>query len=123
MHAGFVPLRRACPMNIWRPVKAMQLADDVAANVQRIDAMWQDCRVRFGSGGPFLFGAFSAADAMYAPVVSRFRTYAIPVSAPSRAYMDMMMALPAWREWDAAARKETWLLPEDEPDWPTVYRE
>ena len=122
MHAGFLPLRRACPMNFWRPVKARPLADEVAVNVRRIDAMWTDCRVRFGKDGPFLFGPFGAADAMYAPMVSRFHTYAVEVGAASRAYMEAMMALPAWSEWTAAALKEPWVLPEDEPDWPTVLR-
>jgi glutathione S-transferase len=122
MHAGFVPLRRACPMNMWRPVKRLELNADVAANVARIDAMWTDCRSRFGSGGPFLFGAFTAADAMYAPVVSRFHTYGISVSEGSRGYMTAMMALPAWGEWLTAALKEPWVLPEDEIDWPTVLR-
>jgi glutathione S-transferase len=122
MHAGFVPLRKHCPMNFWRPVKPRPANPDVEANVRRIDAMWSDCRARFGKGGPFLFGTFTAADAMYAPIVSRFVTYAIEVSAPSRAYMDAMTALPAWAEWTAAALKEEWVLPEDEVDWPTVLR-
>ena len=122
MHAGFVPLRRHCPMNFWRPVKKRELTSDVAANVSRIDEMWSHCRAAFGDGGPFLFGAFTAADAMYAPVVSRFATYAVDVSTPSRAYMEAVMALPAWSEWRAAALKEPWVLPEDEPDWPTVLR-
>ena len=122
MHAGFVPLRRHCPMNFWRPVKKRELTSDVAANVSRIDEMWSHCRATFGGGGSFLFGAFTAADAMYAPVVSRFSTYAIDVSAPSRAYMDAVMALPAWSEWRAAALREPWVLAEDEPDWPTVLR-
>jgi glutathione S-transferase len=122
MHAGFVPLRRQCPMNFWRPVKKRELTSDVAANVSRIDEMWSHCRAAFGNGGPFLFGTFTAADAMYAPVVSRFATYAIDTSAPSRAYMDAVMALPAWSEWRAAALREPWVLPEDEPDWPTVLR-
>src|SRR5215471_12129752 len=122
MHAGFVPLRRHCPMNFWRPVKPRPANPDSDANVKRIDAIWSDCRARFGKGGPFLFGAFTAADAMYAPIVSRFVTYAIEVSAPSRAYMDAVTALPAWAEWTAAALKEEWVLPEDEPDWPTVLR-
>jgi len=69
MHAGFVPLRRQCPMNMWRPVKKLELSAETAANVPRIDAMWSGCRARFGHDGPFLFGRFSAADAMYAPVV------------------------------------------------------
>ena len=122
MHAGFVPLRRACPMNMWRPVKRATLTDEVAANVRRIDAMWADCRARFGQGGSFLFGAFCAADAMYAPVVSRFHTYGIEVGGSARAYMAAVMGLPAWAEWQAAALKEPWILPEDEPDWPTVLR-
>jgi glutathione S-transferase len=122
MHAGFVPLRRHCPMNIWRPVKRRELTPDVSANVRRIDAMWTDCRMRFGGGGPFLFGKFSAADAMYAPVVSRFHTYAVDVGPAAAAYMDAVMALPAWAEWTTAAIKEPWVLPADEPDWPTVLK-
>ncbi len=122
MHAGFIPVRRHYPMNMWRPVKSREPTPEAAVNIKRIDTLWSDCRARFGKGGPFLFGAFCAADAMYAPVVSRFHTYAIEVSKPSRAYMDAMMALPAWQEWTAAALKETWVLPEDEPDWPTVLR-
>jgi glutathione S-transferase len=122
MHAGFVPLRRHCPMNMWRPVMTRELPADVAANVARIDAMWTDCRTRFGRGGPFLFGTFGAADAMYAPVVARFHTYAVEVGAPVRGYMQAMMALPAWIDWKSAALQEPWVLPEDEPDWPTVLR-
>jgi glutathione S-transferase len=123
MHAGFVPLRRHCPMNMWRPVKAMELPPDVADNVRRIDALWSDCRARFGKAGPFLFGAFGAADAMYAPVVSRLHTYGAPVSPAARAYMQAVMGMPAWGEWRAEALKEPWLLEEDEVDWPTVLRE
>ena len=67
--------------------------------------------------------AFGAADAMYAPVVSRFHTYAVDVGPVAREYMNAMMALPAWVEWRAAAIKEPWVLPEDEVDWPTVLRE
>ncbi len=122
MHAGFVPLRRHCPMNLWRPVIKRDLPEDVAANVRRIDAMWTDCRRRFAPDGPFLFGGFGAADAMYAPVVSRFHTYGIEVSPASRAYIAAVMALPAWSEWREAALKEPWVLPEDEVDWPTVLR-
>jgi glutathione S-transferase len=122
MHAGFLPLRRLCPMNMWRPVKKRELTPEVAVNVARIDALWSDCRTRFGRGGPFLFGTFGAADAMYAPVVSRFHTYAVEVGPASRAYMQAVMALPAWSEWQEAGRREPWVLPEDEPDWPTVLR-
>src|SRR5580765_751382 len=91
MHAGFLPLRRHMPMNMWRPVERRHLTSEAAANVQRIDAMWSDCRARFGQGGPFLFGRWSAADAMYAPVVARFHTYGVEVSAAARAYMDAVM--------------------------------
>jgi glutathione S-transferase len=122
MHAGFAPLRRHLPMNFWRPVKRRDLTAEAAANVARIDAMWSECRTRFGDGGPFLFGRFSAADAMYAPVVSRFHTYDVEVGPGARAYMDAVMALPAWSEWRQAALKEPWVLPEDEPDWPIVPR-
>jgi glutathione S-transferase len=122
MHAGFVPLRRACPMNMWRPVKKRELGDEAAANVRRIQALWRECRERYGAGRPFLFGAFGAADAMYAPVVARFHTYDVAVDADARAYMDAVMALPAWAEWKAAALKEPWVLPEDEIDWPQVLK-
>ena len=122
MHAGFLPLRRACPMNQWRPVQPRELNADALANVRRIDAMWTDCRTRFGKDGPFLFGAFGAADAMYAPVVARFHTYDVAVGDAAQSYMKAVMALPAWAEWTAAALKEPWVLPEDEVDWPTVLR-
>jgi glutathione S-transferase len=122
MHVGFVPLRRAAPLNMWRPVKKLELSAEVQANVTRINAMWGNCRARFGRNGPFLFGGFSAADAMYAPVVARFHTYAVEVGVAARAYMQAVMALPAWQDWTAAAVKEPWVLPEDEIDWPTVLK-
>jgi len=122
MHAGFVPLRRHLPMNMWRPVKRRELTADVRSNVQRIEAMWGECREWYGAAGPFLYGAFGAADAMYAPVVARFHTYEVEVGSMARAYMQAMMALPAWGEWCAAALKEPWVLAEDEVDWPTVLR-
>jgi glutathione S-transferase len=122
MHAGFTPLRRHYPMNVWRPMKRREPVAEVVDHVRRIDTMWTDCRTRFGEGGPFLFGAFGAADAMYAPVVSRFRTYEVDVSPVARAYMAAVMALPAWAEWYAAALQEPWVLPSDEVDWPTVLR-
>jgi len=123
MHAGFQALRNLLPMNIWRPIKLRPLDDGSKANAERIDAIWRDCRARYAAAGPFLFGAFGAADAMYAPVIWRFHTYAVEVSAPARAYMDAMMALPAWREWRDAARREIWVLPHDEVDWPQVLRD
>jgi glutathione S-transferase len=122
MHAGFVPLRRLLPMNMWRPVQKRELTPDAQSNVRRIEAIWTDCRMRYGAGGVFLFGAFGAADAMFAPVVSRFHTYSVEVNAVAQAYMDAVMALPAWGEWRAAALKEPWVLADDEVDWPTVLR-
>jgi glutathione S-transferase len=123
MHAGFLPLRRLLPMNVWRPIKPRVLDAGAAADVARIDAIWSDCRARFGGNGPFLCGAFGAVDAMYAPVVWRFHTYAVEVGAEARAYMRAVVALPAWSEWRDAARRETWVLPHDEVDWPDVLRE
>ena len=122
MHAGFVPLRRHLPMNMWRPVAPRQLPPEVESNVRRIEAIWGDCRTRYGAGGDFLFGKFGAADAMYTPVVSRLHTYAVQVDAAARSYMDAVMALPAWGEWRTAALAEPWVLPEDEVDWPKVMR-
>lgn len=123
MHSGFQPLRRHLPMNVRRPVKPRTLDDAVRADVARIDAIWNEARVRFGAGGSFLYGAFGAADAMYAPVVWRFHTYAVEVGEAARAYMRAVMALPASVEWRAAARCEPWVLAHDEVDWPDVLRE
>jgi glutathione S-transferase len=123
MHAGFVPLRQQLPMNVRRSVIPRAFDADAAADVARIDAIWNECRTRFGAAGPFLYGAFCAADAMYAPVAWRFHTYAVEVSAAAGAYMRALTALPAWNEWREAARRETWVLPHDEIDWPEVKRE
>jgi glutathione S-transferase len=123
MHAGFLPLRRQLPMNVARPVKKLVLDDSAAANAGRIDAIWSQTRSEFGADGPFLFGPFGAADAMYAPVVWRFHTYAAEVSAAASDYMRSMMALPAWNEWREAARRESWVLAQDEVDWPEVPRD
>jgi glutathione S-transferase len=118
MHAGFAALRGACPMNLRRPVRARTLPAEAQANAARLDAMWSDCRARHG--GAFLFGAFCAADAMYAPMVTRIHTYGIAMSAGSLGYVDAVMALPAFAEWKRAALEESWIVPEDEADWPEV---
>jgi glutathione S-transferase len=110
MHAGFAALRRDCPMNIRRAVKKHIVSPEATQNVERIDALWSDARKRFGKGGPFLFGGFSNADAMYAPIVNRLHVYDLPRSKTAQAYMEAMMALPAWQEWEAASRKETWVI-------------
>jgi glutathione S-transferase len=121
MHGGFLPLRRHLPMNVARPVKSRALDDGAARDVARIEAIWNECRAEFD--GPFLFGPFGAADAMYAPVVWRLHTYAIEVGPVARDYMRAMMSLPAWGEWRDGARRESWVLPHDEVDWPDVLRE
>jgi glutathione S-transferase len=110
MHAGFSALRQACPTNFRRPVRAIPLSDEVRGEVARIEAAWAHARETFGKGGPFLFARFSAADAMFAPVVNRFHVYDIRVSKPTRAYMETIMALPAWKAWIADARAEPWRI-------------
>jgi glutathione S-transferase len=94
-------------MNLHRPVKAIELSTDARANIARVQKIWGECRARYGQSGPFLFGAFTAADAMFAPVVHRFRTYAVGVTAEAQRYMDTMMALPAFQEWTKAGLAET----------------
>ncbi|MDO9413039.1 MAG: glutathione S-transferase family protein [Pseudolabrys sp.] len=121
MHAGFQALRNHLPCNFARRVIKRELLPPVAGNVQRIEALWADCRARFGAAGPFLFGAFSNADAMYAPVVNRLHIYDVDVSEGTRAYMKAVMALPAWQEWVDAGIKEPWLFAEDEVDWPATH--
>jgi len=120
MHGGFQALRKNCPMNLWLPPKKRPQPDDAMNDVRRIDAIWSGCRARFGTGGPFLFGAFGAADAMYAPVVTRFNSYGLDVGDISRRYMDAVLALPAFLEWRAAGLQEPWVMQSNEPDWPVV---
>lgn len=110
MHSGFVSLRTSMPMNLKGDRKGQGMTDATAADIARIEALWADMRARFGipAGGPFLFGAFTIADAMFAPVVTRLETYGVAVSPESRAYMDAVLALPAMREWIAAAKEEPW---------------
>jgi glutathione S-transferase len=110
MHSGFLPLRNECGMNLHRPVGAIALSADANANIARIEQIWLECRERYGKLGPFLFGAFSGADAMFAPVVHRFRTYAIEVSAGAKAYMATMMALPAFQQWTRDGLAETLVI-------------
>lgn len=100
MHSGFPNLRNRMPMNVRRRFPGKGRNADVDAELRRIEGIWEAAQ------GPFLFGPFCAADAMYAPVVLRFRTYEPPLSAASRAYMDAMLALPAMGEWIAGAGRE-----------------
>jgi len=112
MLSGFRALRNACPMNIRRTPGSIDLADGVTEDVARIETIWKDALAR--SGGPFLFGGFSAADAMYAPVVNRLEIYRLTRDEAILAYMARMKAHPAWQRWQAAALAEPWIVPEDE---------
>jgi glutathione S-transferase len=107
MHSGFAALRQSLPMNIRarRPGQGQDVPG-VRADVQRIQALWSECRQRFGQGGPFLFGAFSIADAFYAPVVTRFVTYGVELDAVGAAYRDAVLGLPAMRRWTEEAAAE-----------------
>jgi glutathione S-transferase len=122
MHSGFAALRQHCTMNLWLPPKPRSQPPEVMADVSRIETIWREARAQFGKGGPFLFGAFGAADAMYAPVVGRFHNYGLPVSDDTRAYMDAVRASPAWIEWKEASMKEPWVIQHNEVDWPVVER-
>ena len=106
MHAGFQALRQACPMNLGKRFKTPPLTDDIKAYVARSEAVWHETRARFSHGGPYLFGEFTAADAMYAPIATRLDTYSIPVAADTRAYIDAVYAHPAFVAWRDAALRE-----------------
>ncbi len=110
MHSGFAALRNECGMNLHRPVRAIALSSEARADIARVQQIWSECRERYAKVGPFLFGAFGGADAMFAPVVHRFRTYAIAAAPDVQAYMDTMMSLPAFQEWTRAALAETIII-------------
>jgi glutathione S-transferase len=110
MHSGFMALRNECGMNLHRPVGAIALSADARANIERIQQIWTECRARYGKLGPFLFDPFGAADAMYAPVVHRFLTYAIESAPEARQFIDAMTALPAFQEWTRAGLAETLVI-------------
>ena len=116
MHAGFGALRSACPMNLRRPRRPIPMSAEVLTDVARIEHIWRGCRAKFGKGGKFLFGRFSIADAMYAPVASRFDTYAVEVAEDTRAYMNTIMNTEAFAAWREAALKESWVVHADEVD-------
>jgi glutathione S-transferase len=114
MHAGFVPLRTHMPMNIRVSKPGRGRTPEVEADIRRIITLWGDCRARFGEDGSFLFGRFSNADAMYAPVVTRFNTYGVELHGAARAYADAILALPPMLEWFAAGKAEPWSMPEND---------
>ena len=114
MHAGFTALRTHCPMNCVKQKRGVKLNGEVLSDVARIQEIWRDARKKFGKEGAFLFGQFSIADAMYAPVVTRFQTYGIPVDMVSRSYMEAILSLPAMQEWIRAAKEEKEIIPDYE---------
>jgi glutathione S-transferase len=120
MHAGFAALRGACPMNLARRFHPRDRGAKVAADVARITVIWRDARARFGEGGPFLFGAFGAADAMFAPVVARFAGYGIGLDPVSAAYAEAVQATRGYKSWRTAALAEPWIIEEDEADEPVL---
>jgi glutathione S-transferase len=112
MHSGFANLRRELPMNMKRVMSAPPaLNEDVQRELARIFALWSDLRQSFGAGGPFLFGARTIADAFYAPIASRLRTYVIARAPVAAAYCNTIFEDAAFREWEDAALKETWINP------------
>jgi glutathione S-transferase len=115
MHAGFRNLRGAMPVNIRASLPGKGMGAGVQQDIDRIVEIWQSCRARFGGDGELLFGQFTIADAFYAPVATRFLTYAVPVPAAAQRYADALLALPAVQEWMAQARRETEFVRADEP--------
>jgi glutathione S-transferase len=115
MHSGFTALRQNLPMKFREVFPNTQLQPDVKAEISRILQLWSDCRARFGAGGPYLFGSFTIADAMYAPVVSRFKTYGVPLDGAPAAYAETIWKLPQIQEWLTAARAETFRMARYEP--------
>jgi glutathione S-transferase len=106
MHAGFSALRQAWPMNCRRRYESFDLSREVENDVARIQSIWTECRDRYADGGDFLFGHFSNADAMFAPIASRFLTYGVTLDATCRAYVDTLVAHPPMHEWCEAAALE-----------------
>jgi glutathione S-transferase len=111
MHAGFHALRQHLPMNIRSSFPGRGVTPEVQADINRIMAIWRDCRTRFGEGnGDFLFGQFTIADAMFAPVVTRFRTYKTDLEREAESYCETIMAMPAMQEWIAGAKNEPMIV-------------
>jgi len=111
MHSSFQALRRDFPMNIRSSFPGREIGPEAQADINRVMAIWRQCRSRFGEGkGDFLFGRFTIADAMYAPVVTRFRTYKIALEREAEAYCATIMAMPAMQEWAQAAKNEPMVI-------------
>jgi glutathione S-transferase len=116
MHAGFQGLRNACPMNLGKKYALKDRGEAVARDVARFSEIVRQARERVSTGGPFLFGKFSAADAMYAPLATRLDTYSIALDATTQTYVDTILSLPAFQEWRDAGLKESWIVDADEVD-------
>jgi glutathione S-transferase len=114
MHAGFAALRANMPMNLRKALPGKGRGPGVAEDIARIGALWREARGRFGGDGPFLFGRYGAADAMYTPVATRFRTYGVTLDPTLQAYADAVLAWPAFLAWQKEALGEPWIIPEDE---------
>ncbi len=115
MHSGFRALRSSMPMNLRSRHAGKGMSPNVAKDIARITAIWTDSRAKFGKDGPYLFGAFSAADAYYAPVATRFVTYGVELAGEARAYQQALLANAALKEWIAEGLKETEFFAPDEP--------
>jgi glutathione S-transferase len=115
MHSGFQGLRGAMPMNIRSRHPGKGMTPESRRDIDRVVAIWTSCRERFGKEGALLFGRFSIADAYYAPVVTRFQTYAVELPRAAQAYCDAVLALGGVRAWMDAARRETEFVQDDEP--------
>lgn len=115
MHSGMQGLRSAMPMNIRASYPGKGRNAKSEKDIERVIAIWSSCRGRFGGGGEFLFGRFGVADAFYAPVATRFRTYAVSLPPPAQAYADAVLGAAAVREWMEAGRRETEFVAADEP--------
>ena len=114
MHSGFANVRTHMSMNLRRSIPGRGMYPAVHHEIERITEIWRNCRTRYGSQGEFLFGAFTIADAMFAPVVTRFQTYGVQVDPVSERYMKTVVALPAMQEWLADAKTEKHSIPAQE---------
>ena len=112
MHGGFPLLRKHYPMTVTQRFKAKPVVPEAQPDIERIVAVWHEARAVFGvrGEGPFLYGVFTAADAMYVPVATRFRTYGIPLDPVAQGYVNAVLALPAYQEWLRAATAEPWMI-------------
>ena len=111
MHSGFEALRHNMPMNCRARLPGKGMTPAVQTDIDRITTIWRDCRERFGAAGSLLFGEFTIADAMFAPVALRFVTYGVSLDDISQQYVDAILALPALQEWLQAANAEVETLP------------